>query len=885
MLDIESLTLASWNADGLEKKGYELRCFLSDHDIDILLIQETFLKPSHKFKIPNYLLYRDDRLGRQKGGTAIAIKKNINHYHLAIDNLTSIEATGVVILGRDSNLLLVSCYKPPTNRFIPADFDILFSKNIPTLLVGDFNCKSPGWNSRCYNREGRDLENYTITKNDIIIHPPDSHTRFAPNQLSDVLDIGISRNLGFSVSVEVYNELSSDHLPLIIKLQSFNWAPIHTQGRIIWSKLQANLNNIDIQIPIISNKVDLNMATENFQTLTSEIIENSRAPHQVSFKGHIPQDIKDLIKRKNKVRKLYYRSHYPPYKEEFTELQNQVKTKLREHHNNAWQNKLLQLNPEDGGLWKISKFFRTDSSTYPPLSTPLGIVCSDAEKAEAFADNLETECRNNDNDEDMDVTDSINRQSTRFLIYSQIDPDNIAFTTPDEIQTLILKSTNSAPGYDKISFQVVKYFNKKFIMTLVSLFNAALRIGHFPAPWKHAHVTMIPKVGKNRKFVQNYRPISLLPVLGKLFERIILARIKNHINEHSIIPDHQFGFKAAHNTTLQLARTTEYIYDSFTKNRYAGAIFLDVERAFDRVWHNGLIFKLIKLKFPTYIIKAVNSFLRCRTFQIKINNTTSSSRSLRAGVPQGSVLAPTLYNIFTYDLPTPDNCCVATYADDTAIIAPSYALKQLQKYLQSAIDELSTWFNKWRIKINPTKCNTIIFHRTRKHHLPENITLDDYDIPNVDEVKYLGVLLDQNLKFSSHIAYTHRKANLALHKLFPLLCRKSRLDLKNKLLIYKQIIEPIILYAAPIWANAASSQIHKLQTTQNKTIRMAVDAYMYTKNDCIYRDLKLVKISDKIEASKTVLLNKMISHSNPLVRKAVDYPPELNGSVKRLRVT
>ena len=183
---------------------------------------------------------------------------------------------------------------------------------------------------------------------------------------------------------------------------------------------------------------------------------------------------------------------------------------------------------------------------------------------------------------------------------------------------------------------------EKGITYITYLFNAILRTNHFPDQWKKAQIIMIPKPGKDPNLVQSYRPISLLPILSKVFEKLFMKRLKPIIIQRKLIPNHQFGFRAQHGTTEQVHRVVNKVSRDLENKRYCSAAFLDIAQAFDKVWHDGLLYKL-KQQLPHHYFQILKSYMEDRKFMVKHREECSELMNIKSGVPQGSVIGPTLY--------------------------------------------------------------------------------------------------------------------------------------------------------------------------------------------------------------------------------------------------
>lgn len=227
-------------------------------------------------------------------------------------------------------------------------------------------------------------------------------------------------------------------------------------------------------------------------------------------------------------------------------------------------------------------------------------------------------------------------------------------------------------------------------------------------------------LSKDTSDPNSYRPISLLSNMDKLFERIILELLDytylEHERRNNIIIPEQFGFRTEHSTVQQILRITENATLGFNTNRNTGMVLLDPEKAFDSVWHDGLLYKLIKTKTPNRILGIIDSYLQNRKFFVYVNGKCSSTIDIPAGVPQGSILSPHLFSLFINDIPRPANCHLAMFADDIAIFCdkPWKNIKSLRNTLIRALESIAKFFKDWKIKLNHTKTEFVIFTQSRK---------------------------------------------------------------------------------------------------------------------------------------------------------------------------
>jgi hypothetical protein len=320
-------------------------------------------------------------------------------------------------------------------------------------------------------------------------------------------------------------------------------------------------------------------------------------------------------------------------------------------------------------------------------------------------------------------------------------------------------------------------------------------------PWKEAKVVALLKPGKDPKFPQNLRLISLLPSMGKVFEKVVLEIVKRHIGERNLLNASQFGFRARHSTTLQCMRLADHVTLHFN-NMSTAAVFLDIEKAFGTTWHPGVLCKLSKLQFLTSLIKRIGSFLSQRKFRVLVEGEMSTPRYMQAEVPQGSVLSLTLSNLYLNDTPQTSGVNLALFADDICRYVTDRKESYVLRKIQSGLNSMAAWCEHWNIKINEDKTRVIYF--THRNRPPNSLMLNGRNIPIVNSVKYLGVTFDKRITWRLHTEKIEAKAFRTFIRIYSLF-RSKRLSANIKLTLHKALIRSVITYACLAWEFAAES--------------------------------------------------------------------------------
>lgn len=436
--------------------------------------------------------------------------------------------------------------------------------------------------------------------------------------------------------------------------------------------------------------------------------------------------------------------------------------------------------------------------------------------------------------------------------------------------------SKSSVGVDNIPHKCVKKFPTRALLLMLKIYNSCARLSYFPKQWKIGKVIAIPKPKKDKNTPTSYRPITLLCTFSKIFEKLLLLKMLNFEDDNKIIIDQQFGFRSSHNTTHQVFRVCEHITENFNRDNSTGMILLDIEKAFDSVWHDALIYKLNTYKYPLNLIKLIQQFISGRQNFVQIIQNKSNFYHIPAGVPQGSALSPHLFNLFINDIPTPANCHLAIYADDTALYttAPNKNINPIVHNLERGFKTLEKYFSKWKIKINNEKTEAIIFTHsilTRKHSNVVKIHLNNKVIPWNNSVKYLGINLEPRLRFKLNIIENIKKAKIAQNLLFPLIKKHNLVSTPNKVHIYKSYIRPILTYACPCWSNASKTNINKIQIIQNKLLRMCLNKTYNTRTNKLHVDSKVPYINDFITKITRKFYENTKIGDNPLINNIGNY--------------
>jgi len=622
------------------------------------------------------------------------------------------------------------------------------------VVVGDFNAHHTEWlGSNVSDSAGVKAHNFCLSQSltQIVNFP----TRFPdnPNHLPSLLDLCLVSDPS-QCSVSPHSPLgSSDHGLISLKLSSHSSSssesPYHrtsyNYSKADWDSFRDFLRD-GPWVEIFRFPADkcASYVTSWIQAGMESFIPSRRfqvKPHSSPwFSSHCAA----AISNRNHYFHIYQQNNSPENRRLFTIARNHCKKVLsnaKTRYSQVTKSRISSQKLGSRDFWRIfNSVYNKGKSVIPPLLHGSDFVTSPKDKAELFAKNFSSISS-------LDLTNHI----LPDIANKQVDPLLDIRITPASVSKVISRlDSSTACGPDNIPVIVLQKCSPELSSILSKLFNKCLSESCFPACWKAASVVPILENSGERSDLSNYRPISLLTIISKVFESLINKYLISHLESNNLLSDHQYGFRSSRSTADLLTVITDRFYRAFDKCGEAKAIALDISKAFDKVWHSGLLLKLSSYGVSGNVFKIIESFLTNRSIKVVLDGQHSSSFPVTSGVPQGSILGPILFLIYINDLPETLTSKVALFADDTTI----YSCLDKKPTLSDCLEEVSelendltsatAWGSQWLVNFNSDKTQYFSANRYRNNlNLP--ILMNGNVIDESSSLRLLGLTLTSDL--------------------------------------------------------------------------------------------------------------------------------------------
>ena len=638
-------------------------------------------------------------------------------------------------------------------------------------------------------------------------------------------------------------------------------------------KIDFFLENAPNDTPLLSTNPD--QPNLNVQSASQEFLENYKNMLDKYFplvkisrkkfkdKPWITSGIKTSIKRREMLHKKY--TEMPTKANELTwkKYAYEVTNCIRASETQYYRNLMCHHKNNCHNLWKIfGKILKKDKSKQninsinsdnETLTNPTQIT----QALNKFFTNIGHSLAQTINNEPNDYKE--------YLGNPIVQSFNLCETSPPEIKYLMEKiNPKKATGHDELPGKFLNISATIAAEPLAKLFNLSISTGEYPDILKIARVLPIYKKGESTD-MNNYRPISILTHLNKIYETIICNQMKSFLNKHNVLYKYQYGFREKHSTDHALIEIVDGIKFAIDDSKLAGGIFVDLKKAFDTVNHKILLEKLEQFGIRGIPNKLLKSYLTNRYQYVQIKDSKSNLRPINCGVPQGSVLGPLLFILYINDLA---NCCavgkIRIFADDTAVY---FACSNITEFIQIAstvMKQLDKWFASNLLTLNTDKSYFCIFRtvQNRRLILPEAIEFNNKSIKRAKSIKYLGITLDEFLDWNEHI----KNVKKSLNSLFSVFYNIKRyLTIEHIRVIYYAMIYSRIKYGICAYGFTNKDKLDKVQVLQNKLLKVILEKSWRHPTDELHTEVNVLKVRDIFYLEISSFVNKYLRGALPEV--------------------
>ena len=438
----------------------------------------------------------------------------------------------------------------------------------------------------------------------------------------------------------------------------------------------------------------------------------------------------------------------------------------------------------------------------------------------------------------------------------------LAETYGEEIQKLINElSENKSCREDDIPVKFLKLSSSVVCNFLAYIFNKCVSLGVYPSLLKVAKV--IPLYKKDSKEeCSNYRPISLLMHINKVFEKLIHRRLYRFLQKNNVLNQNQYGFRKNSSTAFAIYDLIENKLKNLDENLYTCALYVDFSKAFDTVNHSILLRKLDHHGIRGVPLELFKSYLSNRKQYTCVNGSKSQELLIEIGVPQGSVLGPLLFLLYINDLPYASVLLTKLFADDTCLVFSAKTIDQLQIVINSEMLKIHNWMVSNKLSINYSKTKYMLFHRQRNQH-PFSLYINNKRIDKVNCIKYLGVKIDDKLTWRKHIKYIEGKLSSACGAIYRLRQYVGQECLRTFYFAHAYFH---LQYSILAWYNTQNQYLQRLNSLHGKLVRLMtlhgpLQAFYFSANE-MFKNMNLLKIEDIFSLELAKFMHR--AHSNNL---------------------
>ena len=781
---------------------------------------------SCEIKIQGYTLY--ENLSEQGRGICIYIDEKLSAIQTDIETYGSEECIWIEIKGEGQENLIVGCvYRSPNSS---EENNLKINKMVQNLdcskkilMMGDFNYKEIVWSDpdNVHATEPKAELFLESTRDSFLYQHIQEPTRHRGEQKRNILDLVFTTD-DSADNIQLNPPLgNSDHCSIVWEVE-MNFK-VTEQAKKYFNYNKANYSAMKEDILAVdwqSNLSNKNVE-EAWNTLHEKLEATCRKNIPISEpkKGRkrplwMNKTALAKVKKKHEAWKRYLQSESGEAYLEYTRARNQAKWHTRKAQRIYEQKIAKEAKKNPKQFWSYVNSKRKSQVNIPDLD-----ITDDKNPPKTTNDDEKAELLNQYfkkvfTDEDLQKIPNAKKKRIENTL------KDIEITQEEVLKRLKALNQNKSPGPDNIHPRILKELSHELSLPLTLIFKKSLENGNLPKSWKDGHIMPIFKKGNKHK-VENYRPVCLTSICCKILESIIREKIMVHLIHNKLISKNQHGFLIGRSTLTQLIETLEEWTSMLDKNDNLDVLYCDFKKAFDSVPHKRLMVKINSFGIEGNVGKWIENFITGRRQRVCIKDSKSTWVDVTSGVPQGSVLGPLLFVLYINDLPEAITCLSKLYADDTKIYQAVNNAKDAEIF-QENIKQLWNWSIEWQLHFHPDKCHILHLGKAnieKSYYMGAGDMSPHTHLKSTDEEKDLGVVVDNQLKFSSHCDKIVNTAN----KLLGIMRRAfSFLDRTTFSLVYKGIIRPVIEYASTVYSPLLMKDVNKLESIQRRATKMVI---------------------------------------------------------------